>query len=90
MATVWQLQEAKQRFSEVVRQAEDDGPQVVTRHGQEVVVVIAFDDYQRLVPGRPGFKEFLRAEPFFDDLDFQVDLDVDRSREPAPEIELEP
>jgi len=90
MASVWQLQEAKQRFSEVVRQAEDDGPQVVTRHGQEVVVVIAFDDYRRLFPGRPGFKEFLRSEPHFDDLDFQVDLEVNRSREPAPEIELEP
>ena len=90
MASVWQLQEAKQRFSEVVRQAEDDGPQVVTRHGQEVVVVISFDSYQRLFPGRPGFKEFLRSEPHFDDLDFQVDLEVNRSREPAPEIELEP
>jgi len=86
----WQLQEAKQRFSEVVRQAQDEGPQVVTRHGQEVVVVIAFEEYERLVPSRRSFKRFLRSEPFFDDLDFQVDLELARSREPAPEIDLEP
>jgi prevent-host-death family protein len=86
----WQLQEAKQRFSEVVRQAQDEGPQVVTRHGREVVVVIAFEEYQRLAPNRRSFKQFLRSEPFFDDLDFQVDLELARSREPAPEIDLEP
>jgi prevent-host-death family protein len=86
----WQLQEAKQRFSEVVRQAQDEGPQVVTRHGREVVVVIAFEEYERLVPNRRSFKLFLRSEPFFDDLDFQVDPELARSREPAPEIDLEP
>jgi antitoxin Phd len=86
----WQLQEAKQRFSEVVRQAQDEGPQVVTRHGREVVVVIAFEEYQRLAPNRRSFKQFLRSEPFFDDLDFPVDLELARSREPAPEIDLEP
>jgi prevent-host-death family protein len=36
----WQLQEAKQRFSEVVRSAEAEGPQFVTRHGDEVAVVL--------------------------------------------------
>ncbi len=36
----WQLQEAKQRFSELVRRALEEGPQTVTRRGEEVVVVI--------------------------------------------------
>lgn len=36
----WQLQEAKQRFSEVVRAAQNEGVQFVTRHGEEVVVVL--------------------------------------------------
>ena len=35
----WQLQEAKQKFSELVRRTLEEGPQVVTRHGEEVVVV---------------------------------------------------
>ncbi len=37
----WQVQEAKQRFSELVRRTLEEGPQVVTRHGEEVVVVVA-------------------------------------------------
>ena len=37
----WQLQEAKQRFSELIRSVEAEGPQVVTRHGEDVAVVTA-------------------------------------------------
>jgi antitoxin Phd len=69
----WQLQEAKQRFSEVVRQAEANGPQVVTRHGQEVVVVLSAEEYRRLQAGRPDFKEFLLGGPRLDELDIRRD-----------------
>jgi len=78
----WQLQEAKQRFSEVVRQAEENGPQVVTRHGQEVVVIVAAEEYRRLQAGRPDFKAFLLTAP---DLD---DLDIRRDRAPARAVDL--
>ena len=36
----WQVQDAKQRFSELLRCAHAEGPQIITRHGQEVAVVI--------------------------------------------------
>ncbi len=78
----WQLQEAKQRFSEVIRRAEADGPQVVTRHGHEVVVVITAEVYRRLKAGRPDFKAFLMAAPEPDDLDIQ------RETAPARVVEL--
>jgi prevent-host-death family protein len=55
----WQMQEAKQKFCELVRRALDEGPQVVTRRGQEVVVVIAAEEFRRLTPSAPDFKEFL-------------------------------
>jgi antitoxin Phd len=63
----WQLQEAKQRFSELVRRAEREGPQVVTRHGEEVVVVVPAEEYRRM-SGRGGgekmsFKEYLTSAP---------------------------
>jgi antitoxin Phd len=45
---MWQIQEAKQRFSELVRRAVNEGPQVVTRHGEEVVVVLSVDAYHQL------------------------------------------
>ena len=53
-------------------------------------MVNAFEESERLVPSRGSFKQFVRSEPFFDDLDFQVDLEPDRSREPAHEIDSEP
>jgi prevent-host-death family protein len=62
----WQLQEAKQRFSEVVRSAATDGPQFVTRHGDEVAVVLDIREYRRLKGGAPDFKTFLLNGPTFD------------------------
>ncbi len=64
----WQLQEAKQRFSELVRRAEKEGPQVVTRHGEEVVVVVPAAEYRRMSEREGGekrmdFKEFLMNAP---------------------------
>ena len=45
----WQLQEAKNRLSEVVRKASDEGPQVITLRGDDAVVVVAAHEYARLV-----------------------------------------
>jgi prevent-host-death family protein len=77
----WQLQEAKQRFSEVVRQAEGEGPQVVTRHGRDVAVIVAADEYRRLTGGG-DFKAFLRGGP---DLD---ELEIERPPEMARRVQL--
>jgi prevent-host-death family protein len=79
----WQLQEAKQRFSEMVRRAQTDGPQVVTRHGRDVVVVIDSDEFERLSGGGRDLKEFLMAAP---DLDM---LEIERSSAPARRIDLD-
>jgi prevent-host-death family protein len=48
------LQEAKARFSEVVRRANQEGPQHVTVHGREEVVVIGAADFRRLAGERSG------------------------------------
>ena len=59
----WKLEDAKARFSELVRRARTEGPQRVTRRGRHAVVVIAVDDLERLPPepaGRPNLVEFLR------------------------------
>jgi len=50
----WQLQDAKARFSELVRLAKQEGPQHVTVHGREEVVVIGADDFRRLAGERTG------------------------------------
>ena len=79
----WQLQDAKQRVSEVVRQAMNSGPQVVTRHGRDVVIVIDVEEFARLTGGRRDFKAFLQSAP---DLD---SLEIERSRIPAPSVDLD-
>ena len=76
----WQLQTAKQKFSELVDRALRDGPQVVTRRGEEVVVVVAIHEYRRF--GGSDFKEFLRNAP---DVDL---LGIVRDREPARAVDL--
>lgn len=77
----WQLQEAKQRFSEVVRRALSSGPQVVTRHGRAAVVVVAAAEFGKL-RRRAGFKDFLRSAPDLSRLDLR------RDRRPARRIAL--
>jgi len=59
----WQLQEAKQKFSELVRRTLEEGPQVVTRHGEEVVVVVPAEEFRRMSGERPDFKEYLMSAP---------------------------
>jgi len=77
----WQLQEAKQRFSELIRSVEADGPQFVTKHGEEVAVVVSIAEYRHLREGEGDFKEFLQSAP-------DVDLEVSRSALPGRRIDL--
>lgn len=79
---VWQLQTAKQKFSELVERALADGPQIVTRHGREVVAVVAIDEYRRLSEDQPDFKKFLlEGPPYFDDLAPYLERSDDLGRE---------
>jgi prevent-host-death family protein len=63
----WQVQQAKQRLSEVLRAAERDGPQVITRHGEDVAVIIGSTEYRRLTRPKRDFNEVLLGPPYFDD-----------------------
>lgn len=74
MSAIWQVQEAKNRFSEVIERALHDGPQTVTRHGRPVVRVVAVvegatagrasADLAR--PADDGFVDFLLSAPKMD------------------------
>lgn len=78
----WQLQAAKQHFSELVQRARRDGPQVVTKHGRDAVVVVSVEEYQRLRGDQPTLIEFLRSAP---DLDA---LELDRARDHGRDVQL--
>jgi prevent-host-death family protein len=59
----WQIQEAKAKFSELVQKAIDEGPQTVTRHGKDTVVVLSSEEYRKLCEGKPSLKEILMSGP---------------------------
>ena len=78
----WQVQTAKQRFSELVQRAVDEGPQIVTRHGRETVVVLEIGEYRRLRGVPMDFKEFLLSMPRTDD------LEIERAQDTGRDVEL--
>jgi antitoxin Phd len=47
MKRVWQIQEAKNKLSEVIEEAVQHGPQIITRRGVEVVVVLSYEEYAK-------------------------------------------
>ena len=77
MARVWQLQEAKNKLSEVVEEALQHGPQVITRRGQETAVLLSYADYRRMLLSQEKLSDFFRASPLVG-----VDLDLTRDRSP--------
>jgi prevent-host-death family protein len=58
----WKLEDAKNRFSELVRRALDQGPQLVTRGGRAAVVVLSAADYERLA-APDNVVDFMQASP---------------------------
>ena len=61
----WQVQEAKQKLSQLLQASVNEGPQIISRHGQELAVVLSMKDYSQL-RGGADFKELLRSAPDFD------------------------
>lgn len=59
----WQLQEAKSKFSQIVNLALADGPQFVTRHGEEVVVILSVKDYWAVAGSKPLLLDLLINSP---------------------------
>lgn len=73
---IWQLQEAKNRFSELVNRALSEGPQIITRWGEEVVVILSKDEYEKIKKSQVGLVEFFRQSPM---VGVELDLERDRS-----------
>jgi prevent-host-death family protein len=79
----WQLQEAKARLSELVRQAKRKGPQAITIRGETEVVVLSREEYERLARPRPRFVELMRSSPLVG-----TKLRLTRDRSPARRVKL--
>jgi len=79
------LQDAKARFSELVRRAKNEGPQHVTVHGREEVVIVGADEFRRLSgePGGQALVDAMQASPHRD-----VTLRAPSARLPVRDVPL--
>ena len=76
MDKTWQLQEAKNKFSEVVERAISEGPQTVSRRGKNAVIILSCTEYERLKGDKKGMVEFFRKSPLRG-----MDFDGERPRD---------
>lgn len=82
--TKWTLQDAKNRFSAVVKAAQNGQPQLVTKHGVSAVVVVSVEEYQAYICAtrkkQPSFGEYLLSIP-------QSDIELERMEPDLRELE---
>ena len=81
----WLLQDAKARFSELVRRVRSEGPQHVTVHGRDEVVIIAAEEFRRL-QGNPTGQALIAAMQTSPHQD--IDLEPERAPMPVREVSL--
>jgi prevent-host-death family protein len=79
----WQLQDARNRLSELVRKAREEGPQVITLRGRDAVVVVSANEFGKLSRPRGSLVNFFRKSPLAG-----AKLDLDRSRDTGRRIDL--
>ena len=87
----WQIQEAKQRFSEMIRAVTSQGPQVITRHGEDIAVVIDVREFHRLTRAAVNLTDILLGGPKVDDsiVDVFAEIEAERQADPGREVDLE-
>ncbi len=75
MARVWQIQEAKNKLSEVLDEAIKHGPQIITKRGVETVIVLSYAEYRKVMLNKKKLSDFFRESPLA-----EVDLDLRRDK----------
>ena len=78
---IWQLQDAKNKLSEVVDKAVNDGPQEITKHGKKTAVVISIDDFQKLKKRKGSLVDFFQNSPL-------KQIDLKRKKDYSRKIDL--
>jgi antitoxin Phd len=85
MRHIWQLQDAKSKFSQLVEKTLSQGAQIVTRRGRKTVVVVPFEEYERLTRRSGSLSQFLLSSPLPGS-----GLNIERDRSLPRKIEIEP
>ncbi len=77
MDHAWQLQDAKNKLSELIERAIKNGPQEITRRGKKAAVVLSFQEYARLLKGKDSLADFFHHSPL-KGIEFERVKDVGR------------
>lgn len=80
---VWQLQEAKARFSELINEVKEDGYHTITKNGHPVAVVMSKEEFEKLQTPKNTLVDFFYNAPLPD-----LDLDLERDRDLGRDIDL--
>jgi prevent-host-death family protein len=80
MIKTWQLQEAKNKLSRVIEDAVNQGPQIITRRGEEVAIILSYASYQKMVASKGRLTDFFRESPLVG-----IELDLARDKSDARE-----
>ena len=84
MIQTWQLQEAKNKLSQVIDNAINSGPQIITRRGIEVAIVLSYAEYRKTLVSRGSLSDFFSQSPLVG-----VELDIERDKSDArPDVKL--
>ena len=83
MRRIWQLQEAKNKFSSVVEQAQNEGPQIISKHGKEAVIILSIEEYRKIMKPEGNLFQFMQKSPFHG-----VELDISRDKTTPRNISL--
>ncbi len=79
----WQLQEAKNKLSQLVDEARKSGPQVITVRGKEAAVVLSIEEYRRIAPNKESLAVFFANSPLRGS-----DLEIERMPDFGMHIDL--
>ena len=81
MGMTWQIQEAKNKFSEVIARALKDGPQEITKHGKKTAVLLSMKEYTKLRRRKGSLSNFFRNSPL-------AGIDLERKKDLSREVDL--
>lgn len=83
MKNHWQLQEAKNKFSNIVEKAQNSGPQIVTKHGKDAVVIVSIDEYKKITKPKNNLVKFFQKSPLA-----KEELEITRNKDISRDIQL--
>jgi antitoxin Phd len=80
---VWQIQEAKAKFSQVIKKANTSGYQTITKQGQPIAVILSKEEFDKMIQFKTSFLDFFKEAPCQ-----EVELDIQRSKDFPREFDI--